>query len=174
MKVLIIESGSPTDFYNDQLEGNSTLRLLQLLKIKSEMHLVLDKRRLSKALKLAAEEHFHVIHISCHGDKDGIQLADGTNLDWNPLAALFQKHKVKPSALVMSACCGASSGIGNAFAKERLRPNIIFGSKDSRNYHDYAVAWAIMYRTFRLDGVHRDSAQKALAHIRADSDHLEA
>ncbi len=66
----------------------------------------------------------------------------------------------------MSACCGASSGIGRAFAKVQLRPDIIFGSTDARSYHDYAVAWAILYRIFLLRGVHRDAAQ-ALAHINA-------
>lgn len=167
MKVLIIESGSPNDFYRDQLDGNSTLRLLQLLNVKSEMHIVLDKTRLGRALRLAADETFDVIHLSCHGDTDGIRLADGTDIDWDELATLFQKHKVQPRALVMSACCGASSGIGEAFAEVRLRPDIIFGSKDARDYHDYAVAWAILYRIFCLDGVNRDTAQQALAHINA-------
>lgn len=167
MKVLIIESGSPSDFYNDQLDGNSTLRLLQLLNVKSEMHVALDERRLARALKLASEETFDVIHLSCHGDKKGVQLADGTEIDWKPLADLFQKYRVQPRALVMSACCGASSGIGDAFASVRLRPDIIFGSKDPRDYHDYAVAWAILYRIFCLYGVNRDTAQQALAHINA-------
>jgi hypothetical protein len=167
MKVLIIESGSPMDFYNDQLDGNSTRRLLQLLSVKSEMHIVLDERRLSRALKLAADDNFDVVHLSCHGDRSGIQLADQTDIDWEPFAALFQKHKLQPRALVMSACCGASSGIGEAFANARLRPDIIFGSKDPRDYHEYAVAWAILYRIFCLEGVNRDAAQKALAHINA-------
>jgi hypothetical protein len=167
MKVLIIESASPDDFYDDQLDGNSTSQLLRLLNINFEMRIALDERRLCRALKFATEGNFDVIHLSCHGDKDGIQLANRASIDWDPLAALFQKYKAHPRALVMSSCCGAASGIGYAFAKVQLRPNIIFGSTDERYYHDYAVAWAILYRVFLLEGVHRDAAQQALAHINA-------
>lgn len=167
MKVLIIKSSSPSDFYKNQLDGNSTSQLLRLLNIDFEMRVALDEQRLSRALKFAHEGNFDVLHISCHGDKDGIQLANQKCIDWEPLASLFQKHKSHPRALIMSACCGAASGIGRAFAKIRLRPNIIFGSTDERYYHEYAVAWAILYRVFLISGVHRDAAQQALAHINA-------
>ena len=67
----------------------------------------------------------------------------------------------------MSSCCGASSGVGEAFENVKLRPNIIFGSTDERYYDEYAVAWAILYRTFLNNKVTRDAAQQALAHITA-------
>jgi hypothetical protein len=167
MKVLIIESSSPDDFYENQLDGSSTARLLRLLNIDFEMRIALDERRLFRSLKFAAEGNFDVVHISCHGDKEGIQLADRKCLDWDPLATLFKRSKAHPRALIMSACCGVASGIGRAFTDIQLRPNIIFGSTDARTYHDYAVAWAILYRVFRLSGVNRDAAQQALAYINA-------
>jgi hypothetical protein len=67
--------------------------------------------------------------------------------------------------VVMSACKGASTGIGQAFADREKRPKIIFGSTTNRDYDDYAVAWAILYRRFGRSGVHREAAQKALRDI---------
>jgi hypothetical protein len=167
MKVLIIESASPEDFYDNQLDSNSTSQLLRLLDIDFEMRIALDRHQLSRALKSAHDGDFDVIHLSCHGDEHGIQVADGKCINWEPLGSLFQKRKSTPDALVMSACCGAASGIGDAFAKIKRRPDIIFGSTDERCYHDFAVAWAILYRVFLLRGVNRDAAQQALAHINA-------
>ena len=167
MKVLIIESGSPGDFYDNQLDGNSTSQLLRLLGIAYEMRVVLDEQWLSNAIKHVRDEKFDVVHISCHGDKNCIQLANGKCIDWQSLATLFQRHKAHPSALVMSSCCGVASGIGRAFADIRFQPKIIFGSTDARRYHDYAVAWAILYRVFLLNNVDREAAQQALAHINA-------
>ncbi len=76
---------------SDQLDGNSTSQLLRLLKIDFEMRVALDEMRLSRALKVAHDDNFDVIHISCHGDDKGIQLSDRKCIDWGPLASLFSK-----------------------------------------------------------------------------------
>jgi hypothetical protein len=65
----------------------------------------------------------------------------------------------------MSACCGASSGIGKAFASRTFRPKIIFGSTDSLSYSQYALAWTILYRRFMISGVNRNAARRALRDI---------
>jgi hypothetical protein len=67
----------------------------------------------------------------------------------------------------MSACCGATDDLADEFEKAASRPKIIFGSTDERGYGEYAVAWTILYKLFRTDGVHRDAARKALRAIRA-------
>lgn len=47
------------------------------------------------------------------------------------------------------------------------RPEIIFGSSDERSYGEYTVAWAILYRRFKKDGINKDSAKQALKEIHA-------
>lgn len=167
MKVLIVESSDPSDFYDDQLDGPSTLQLLRLFDIRCELRMVIDRAHFVKALEYAAAKDFDVIHLSCHGNVNGVGLADDTFLRWAEFARLFQRHRVQLRALVMSSCYGASAGVGRAFEAHSLRPNIIFGSTDARRYYDYSLAWAILYRLFKKKGVTRDAAQIALAHITA-------
>jgi hypothetical protein len=92
-------------------------------------------------------------------------------LSWATFAGYFQGGGYCPDALVISACKGASTGIGEAFASRDRRPKIIFGSITNRAYDDYAVAWAILYRRFGRSGVHREAAQKALRDICATVHH---
>lgn len=167
MKVLIIESSYPEDFYNEQLDGLVTLHLTKLLRINAKLVYALDKSHFSKAIALAAKGNYDVLHLSCHGDDVGIAVTDNKSLDWPDLAQLFYRHGYKPSALVMSACCGASDGLREAFAAVSTRPDIIFGTTDARDYNEYALAWTILYNKFKAEGVDRDVAQQALKEIHA-------
>jgi hypothetical protein len=167
INVLIIESSAAKDFYSDQLDGPATLQLLKVLNLEVKLRYAINKNIFKLALREAAEGNYNIVHISCHGTTEGLILADKSKPTWKELADVFQNYELKLDALVMSSCCGASSGIGNAFEKVKVRPNIIFGSTDSRYYDEYAVAWAILYRTFLNKKVTRDAAQDALAHITA-------
>jgi hypothetical protein len=167
IKVLVIESSAPGDFFNDQLDGPSTLQLLNLLGLNAKLRYAINDKTFRRALKEAAADHYNIIHLSCHGNMKGFFLTDGTKQSWDEFAQAFQEYKLNPNALVMSACCGASSGIGNAFEIMKLRPEIIFGSTTAQYYDEYAVAWAILYRTFLNEDVTRDAAQQALAYITA-------
>lgn len=166
--VLIIESSYPKDFYNRQLDGIAAQGLLNILEIRNQLRMVLNLKYFNEALHEAKRDGFHVIHLSCHGDKDGIALANNCQPTWADFAKLFLESDFAPQALVMSSCCGAASGIGDAFAESaKKRPEIIFGSKDKRTYGEYAVAWALLYHQFLAGGVTKPSAQMALKQISA-------
>ncbi|MFT8518981.1 hypothetical protein [Acetobacter syzygii] len=70
-----------------------------------------------------------------------------------------------PPVLVMSACCGASSGIAKAFAKQKKHPQIILGSQKALSFSEYAAAWSILYHRFQSDNLDRNTAQLALKQI---------
>ena len=164
MKVVAIESNYPEDFYKGRLDGALTHELLKLLQIQSVFRYCLDLEHFKRAVGSAARGGFDVVHVSCHGDKDGIALSDNTQLGWTEFVKCFQGKHDCPKALVMSSCCGIAAGIGTAFAKAAKRPMIIFGSSDERSHDEYAVAWALLYKEFDR-GVNRDVAQAALRKI---------
>jgi hypothetical protein len=166
MKVFVIESSYPDDFYAERIDGVLTSELLKLLRASPRLRFSLDLKHFQKAVEEAARDKFDVLHISCHGDDDGIALTDNTQLSWQRFVQCFQTLPQCPAALVMSACCGAAAGIGEAFSQVMIRPNIIFGSTDERYFSEYAVAWALLYKEFK-SGVTRDAAQAALRKISA-------
>jgi hypothetical protein len=138
---------------------------LNILSISNELRFVLDREHFQKATTEAKAIDSSLIHLSCHGDHDGIALADNDQPTWEEFADVFQRNQWCPDALVMSSCCGATSGIRKAFTSTPKRPEIIFGSSDERSYGEYTVAWAILYRRFKVDGIDKDSAQQALKEI---------
>lgn len=165
MKVFIIESSYPRDFYLKSLDGASVQGLLNNLRIRNDIRMAIDRSHFRWALGAAARWKASVLHISCHGDENGIALADDYRMTWDELSGVFDAYKFCPEALVMSSCCGASRGIGSSFASRQNRPKIIFGSQDKRFYGEYAVAWSILYNLFNVKGVNREVAQLALKQI---------
>jgi hypothetical protein len=165
MKVLIVESSTPKDFFSEELDGPLTHHLTKLLGINSKLVYGLNELHLKKAVALAAKDRCDVLHISCHGREAGITLTDKGKVDWPMFVEMFTENRCAPKALVMSSCWGAADGLADEFEKVRYRPNIIFGSTDPRYYNEYAVAWTILYNAFSNDGVHRTVAREALRAI---------
>ncbi len=170
--VFIIDSNYPKDHYLDRSDGAAAQKILSTLNIKADIRLALDREYFRKAVNRALKRKCDVLHISCHGDNEGIGLCSDDpdssqpmGFSWDEMAGLFQGHDHSPKALVMSACCGAASGIGKAFEKVEKRPKIIIGSTDERYIYDYVAAWALLYRSFKKSGITRDAAQKVLQEI---------
>lgn len=165
MKILVVEANNPEDFYRERLDGRGVHTLLDAMQVKSELRMVLRPKYLRAAIIRAARD-FDVLHLSCHGDEDGISIVDA-DLSWEEFVDLFRDTPHDLPALVLSSCCGASSDITRAFATSAKRPRIIFGSTEALTYGDYCVAWAILYNRFRTNGVSRDSARQAMKQINA-------
>jgi hypothetical protein len=132
LKVLIIESGSSSDFFNEELDGPLTHHLTKLLGIDSKLVYGLNAANLKKAIAFAAKKKCDVLHVSCHGRKAGITLTDKTRINWPDFVQMFTANSYSPKALVMSSCWGAADDLADEFEKVKFRPNIIFGSTDPR------------------------------------------
>jgi len=152
-----------------ELDGLSVSSLLKTIGIENSVRLVLDLEHFHKAIEEAVDGEFNVFHLSCHGSDDGIALTDNTQPSWDEFVGAFQNVKRAPPVLVMSSCCGAASGLSDAFKNQKNRPKIIIGSTDSLEYSEYAVAWSILYHRFQTGGLKRSVAKIALQQITAVS-----
>jgi hypothetical protein len=170
--VYIIDSNYPEDHYLDRADGSITQYILKALNIRADLRLALDREYFETAVERALTDGCDVLHISCHGDDDGIGLTDDDpdipsrqGILWDDFVDLFQGRHDPPQALVMSACCGASSKLGSAFTKVRKRPQMIIGPTDKRPAADYVAAWSLLYRVCRREGIKKDPTQNVLHDI---------
>ena len=167
MRVFIIESNYPSDFYEGKLDGAALKDVLTLMGIDVTLKYVLDIEHFGKAVTECCEGNFDILHISSHGDENGIALADNRCPNWQVFAQYFSKQNSCPDALIMAVCCGAASGIGEAMARVENGPEIIFGSTKSLKYVDYLVAWSILYRSFLKFRITKKAARLAMQQITA-------
>src|SRR5688572_4013746 len=89
--VYVIESPSASDLLDGRTEGQALCGVLDLAEIPRSYSLVTNLDTLSSALTsrlVEAWERFGVLpvlHLSLHGNEDGVGLTDGTFVTWDQL-----------------------------------------------------------------------------------------
>jgi hypothetical protein len=171
-KVYIVDSNYPEDHFGDRADGVTALHILKALGINADLRLALDREHFRLAVTLALKARCDVLHVSTHGNAEGIATCNDVRGSgraegflWEEFVGLFQDSHQAPTALVMSACNGASAGLAEAFTSANSRPKLIIGSTDKRYPADYVAAWALLYRHFKTSGIDRAGAQAALKAI---------
>ena len=176
MKIFIAESVTPQEFYDQDREGLVVEEIVRILGGRTVYKIVMNVTLLRKAISSASEREYEIFHLSCHGDEQGIQLTDRTDISWKELADLFQKEKTMPRALVLSSCVGGDSGIAHAFKKRRLRPSVIFGAeargkKDVLNFPGACISWPILYTELSRRGMSPDVFKDAINKMNSVTPH---
>lgn len=91
-RVYIIESPSPEDLYDGRCEGKALSEALRLAETDVTYSLASSRELFERALNFVVEDFFEksgkwsampFVHISAHGDADGIQLTDGDYFEWD-------------------------------------------------------------------------------------------
>ena len=141
----IIESPSPLDILKDNREGAVLTEGLKLLGIENRYYMAIDKSTFSNAIELAGENFKEglfpaILHLSCHGDRDGVQLSDGAVIRWEELKTYLIPINNLVSGYLMfciSSCEGfqglrmAQVLIGDLPYKGIIGPDDIITWKDS-------------------------------------------
>ena len=167
LKAFIAESVSPEEFYNRYWEGHVVEEIVRLLNGKTSYRVVLNAKLLCKAIKTASDNDYDIFHLSCHGDQDGIQLSDQTDISWDHLAECFQDADTLPKALILSSCVGGDRGIARAFKERKRRPQVIFGAeatdrKRLLTFPGACISWPILYTVLATKGLKLDAFKDAV------------
>ncbi|MCF6125689.1 hypothetical protein EN962_03675 [Mesorhizobium sp. M7A.F.Ca.CA.001.09.2.1] len=164
--VHIIDCHNANDYFADRQEGPIVQHLLKAVNIRAELHMALNRTKFGEAVVRAMEAECDVLHIAGHGNGDGIASSSGrSGLLWADFVKMFQGSHPAPKILVMSTCCGASSGLGRAFSRSINRPKLIIGSSDARYFDDYVAAWALLYRRLNCKDIDIEAMQQVLDEI---------
>ena len=153
--VYIVESPSPVDLYHGRSEGERLAKMLQLEGIPCVTRTAINRDALQAALTIGFPEAmkaypnlYPVLHLSAHGNKDGIQLSTGDLVTWSDLrAVLVPIHTAMPLLLCMSACEGFSAQqMAMDFTDDAPHPYLaMVGNWGSPTWSDTAVAYLSFY-----------------------------
>ena len=113
-KVLLIDANPASENKN---EGKLICEFLNVIEIKSDRERVKSKRDL---LRFLERSKHGIIHISAHGEKDGICIGRG-KVTADDILNVGEKRKArslrKVRLVICSACHGGSEDIARAFSK---------------------------------------------------------
>lgn len=152
--VHIIESPSADDLLDGRTEGRILSEILDLAGIPYCYSLVTNLETFDRALDerlLDAFEEYQlppILHLSMHGDKNGIVLSDNTVLAWDGLRELLTplNNEMEGELLICMSSCFGSSGSRMAMHEDTAQPFwALVGNKHSVSWEDAAVAYVTFY-----------------------------
>ncbi|TIL44952.1 hypothetical protein [Mesorhizobium sp.] len=140
--VFIIESLDPDDEGNGRFEGSVISNMLRFHG-KSPKRYVRTRDEFEKSLKEFGESNYRYLHVSAHGDQEGMVTTNLEEIDFDELSDLL-KPFLNNKRLFLSAC----AMVHEDFAAH-LIPNTgcfsVIGPEDDIHFHKAAIFWASVY-----------------------------
>lgn len=158
--VYVIESPSDADLLDGRTEGRSLCEALKLAEIPHWYSLVTTSKtfeesigtRLSEALSLFNQPP--IIHLSMHGNNDGVALTNGEFLSWENLRKSLAPltNAMNGGLLICMSSCFGSSGCRMAMHEEKGHAFwALVGNSASALWADAGVAYITFYHLFFKD-----------------------
>lgn len=154
--VFVIESPSAVDLYHRRSEGDLVRQAVELNGISCVHKTAISMTAFDACLKIGLSEAMQalpgfipVLHISAHGDTEGIQLSDGYVLNWGSL-----KEHLRPinqalggSLIVCMSSCEGYMGVRMAMYPEdpQLPYYALIGCGSKPTWAETAVAFSTFY-----------------------------
>lgn len=142
-KILIIESRSDLDIYDERYEGNTLRKILELQGVSAKSIEVVNKEMLVKALKIALRAHIKYVHISAHGTDEGFILTDDGFISWEDFDRIAWPI-LRGKCLCFSSC-SVGRGAGHLFNFHKSFCNAIVGPTRDITWGEGLVAYSAFY-----------------------------
>ncbi|MBU3593491.1 hypothetical protein ICN42_05180 [Polynucleobacter sp. 71A-WALBACH] len=168
--VFVIESPSAPDLYHRRSEGDVISQAVSLNGIHCVVKTAISLEAFNACLKVGISEEMQkfpgfmpLLHISAHGNSEGIQLSDGYMMTWVKL-----KEYLKPinqalggSLIVCMSSCEGYSGIRMVMDKNAIdHPYFaLIGCSEKPTWGETAVAYATFYHQLARGEFIHDAAE---------------
>lgn len=158
--VYVIESPSDSDLLDGRTEGRSLCGALRLAEIPHWYSLVTTSATFSDSLGRCLSEALTrfgmspIIHLSMHGNNEGVALTNGEFISWNNLRTSLAPltNAMNGGLLICMSSCFGSSGCRMAMHEETDHPFwALVGNSGSALWSDAAVAYITFYHLFFKD-----------------------
>jgi hypothetical protein len=170
--VFVIESPSAVDIYHRRSEGDLIRQAVELNSIPCTVKTAISLEAFDACLKVGLPQamaslpgFIPLLHISAHGDREGIQLSSGHVLTWQSLRDhLRPVNEALGGGLVvcMSSCEGYNGVRMAMFPEDPALPYYaLIGCGKSPTWSEAAVAFATLYHQLHR-GEHISSAVAAM------------
>ncbi len=170
--VFVVESPSAVDLYHRRSEGDLIRQAVKLNGIPCILKTAISLQAFDACLKIGLAEamaslqgFIPVLHISVHGDKEGIQLSNGYNMNWGELREHLRpvNQALGGSLVVCMSSCEGYMGVRMAMYPEDLHLPYyaLIGCSDKPTWSETAVAFATLYHQL-CRGEHVTSAVEAM------------
>lgn len=153
--VFIIESLDPDDEGNGRFEGSVISSILRLHGKQPKYRYVRTREDFEKAVKEFGKSRYRYLHISAHGDKEGLCTTNLENIDFDELGDLLQPY-LKGKRLFLSACSMAHKDMA-AYVIPKTECYSVMGPEDDIDFHRAALFWASLYHLMFLKNAEKFS-----------------
>jgi len=154
--VFVIESPSAVDLYHRRSEGEIVRQAVELNGIQCVVKTAISPQAFAACLKIGLSEAMSempgfipLLHVSAHGDTNGLQLSDGYLMSWQELKELLRpvNQALNGSLVVCISSCKGYSGIQMAMYPEEVDyPYFaIIGCGAEPTWGETAVGFATFY-----------------------------
>ena len=171
--VYLVESPSAPDLYHRRTEGQVLAEALRLAGINCVTRCAISREAFCAALQIGLPEEMvtsspriPLLHISSHGDAEGIQLSSKETISWADLGLLLApiNSALKNQLVVAMSCCDGYSGIRMAMRTDEspLPFFALIGSWQKPTWSDTVVAFSAFYHQLHK-GMHVREAVQAMS-----------
>lgn len=146
--VFIIESLDPDDEGNGRFEGSIISNMVRLHGKQPKYRYVRTRGQFEDALLEFGQSNYRYLHISAHGEPEGMVTTNLDEIDYDELSDLLIPH-IRNKRLFLSACSMVHEDMA-----AHLIPNTgcysIIGPNDDIHFHRAAIFWASLYHLMFL------------------------
>lgn len=147
-KILIIESRSDLDIYEERNEGSTLKQILELQGVYAKNFEVVNRSMFAKALKIAQREHIKYVHISAHGTDKGIILTDEGFITWKDFDQIA--WPILRGKCICFSNCSVGSGVSELFDLHKSFCNAIVAPTRDITWSEGLVAYSAFYHRAQL------------------------